>query len=121
MHRRANSERDGQACFHQRSISSRLLPLVSGVNRQTKKKVNAHIVAYTQNAPETEMARTSDRKVNVIHRHAIHKLIVATDMARPRMLVGNSSDINTHTVGPIPTDKHPAWHSTRAMIICVDP
>ena len=32
---------------------------------------------------------------------------VATDSARPRIRVGNSSEITTHTPGPMPKEKNP--------------
>lgn len=44
------------------------------------------MAAYVQKAPVT-VARASDKKKNVSPRHVIHRLIVAMDIARPRMRV----------------------------------
>lgn len=102
----------GEGRDQPRSISSSVLPLVSGVNFQTNRTVRIDMAAYVQKAPVT----VCDKKVNVSPRHAIHRLIVAMDIARPRMRVGNSSDIMTQTPSLSPTARQATQARTRYRI-----
>ena len=81
--------------------------MVSGTARHTKINVKKDRMAYNQNAPVIEISFTMVRNEDVIARQAIHRLMVAIDIARPRMRVGKSSEIKTHTPGPRPTAKQP--------------
>ena len=49
-------------------------------------------------------AVTNERNVEAISMHAAHSAMVAIDIARPRMRVGNSSAMITQTVGPMPSE-----------------
>jgi hypothetical protein len=95
----------GEGRDQPRSISSSVLPLVSEVNFQTNRTVRTDMAAYVQKAPVTVTARASDKENNVSPRHAIHRLIVAMDIARPRMRVAQ------HGFAPAPAAPWPLGRS----------
>ena len=61
-------------------------------------------------------ALARERKVRVRATQATHRLMVAMDMARPRMRVGKISAITTQTAGPRPTAKQAANSRMRPRI-----
>src|SRR5690349_6894238 len=69
-----------------------------------------------EKAPEMVSALTSERKVRVRATQATQRLMVAMDMARPRMRVGKISAITTQTAGPRPTAKQGAKQRMRARM-----
>ena len=81
------------------SISSKLLPLVSGSLLFMNKNPATHIKLYTQNVPEAPNASFKIGNVKVKIKDATQSENVAIDMATPRILLGNISDKTTHVIG----------------------
>uniref|UniRef100_J3M2P8 Uncharacterized protein n=1 Tax=Oryza brachyantha TaxID=4533 RepID=J3M2P8_ORYBR len=87
------------------SISSRVLPLVSGTNRYTNTTDRADMTAKTEKAPATEMARQTDRK-DMATAPLVTLFITAPSAAAcDRSRSGKISELITQQMGPIPTEK----------------
>ena len=83
-----------------RSISSRVLPLVSGSRNLTKTNPAAQIAPYSQNDPAGP--RVAFRIGNVYVREKARYAIcdeTATAMAAPRLRLGKISEMITHVTG----------------------
>ena len=91
--------------FQKTSISSNVLPLVSGTRYQTKIKATTHINAKSQKVAVSLMRSIKTGKVKIETNVAAQRTAVVTDMALPRMRVGKISEARTQKPGPKPSIK----------------
>ena len=86
--------------FQLRSISSSVRCFVSGIIFQTN---SSKIIAFTIKMPKVKAPPIFSRRIGVncvINRTPIHRTRVQNDIAMPRVLVGNISDMMTQGMGP---------------------
>lgn len=84
------------------SISSKVLPLVSGTAKRTKTREKSVSPAYMPNTPGGVNTSRSPSRVKVITRFAKKFIRTAMDIAGPRTRSGKISEINSQTMGPKP-------------------
>src|SRR5947208_16989033 len=77
---------------HERSISSNVRPLVSGTTRHTKRNAAIAIIAYSRKARGAVSQLASERNVNVTSSLPHQRQTVASDIARRRTRLGQTSD-----------------------------